>query len=302
MSKRYIPFARKYFEGEEWAKPRCFSEQEVWLDMVFLACYAEHEIDLGKEGILTLHRGEFYYSQRFLAKRWGWPVSKVNRHLARLAEGDKPRIQRIPRETHFGTPSETQVKTQIIVVRLCNYNSYNGDNIKSETPFETQSETPSETNKKEGILRNKGYKNTHTHYLELKDLFVHTCSRAHESADMCEQACRVCEEMLLYCGQDAEAMTQHRELCQRDKLYYAMVEMYRCYPDLQKSFRKPLLHQHMRELMRMYDIADIWRIIEAIDNKRDHIKGASLFQTIKQWATTDIVLAQRRREQLQQLS
>ena len=81
-----------------------------------------------------------------------------------------------------------------------------------------------------------------------------------------------------------------------------MVEMYRCYPNLQKSFRKPLLHQHMRELMRMYDIADIWRIIEAIDNKRDRIKGASLFQTIKQWATTDIVLAQRRREQLQQLS
>ena len=41
---------------------------------------------------------------------------------------------------------------------------------------------------------------------------------------------------------------------------------------------------------------------EASDNKRDRIKGASLFQTIKQWATTDIVLAQRRREQLQQYS
>lgn len=301
MSKRYIPYARKFFESEEWTRPRVFSEQEVWLDMVFLACYADHDIDLGKEGVLTLYRGEFYYSQRFLAKRWGWPVARVNRHLARLAEGANPRIERIPRETHFETLSETQVETQITVVRLCNYDSYNGDLFKSETPTETLSETPTETKKKQGVLRNKGVKNTHTHYSQVKDYFVRMCTRAHVSAEACDEACKACEKMLLLCGQDAEALAEHK-VWLSNPLHAAMVEIYRCYPSLQRHFRKPLLPSQMQQLMRMYDISDIWRIIEAIDNKRERIKGASLFQTIKQWATTDIVLANRRREQLQQYS
>ena len=301
MSNRFLKIARKFFESDEWTTPRTFSEAEVWLDMIFLACYAEHDIDLGKDGILALQRGEFYYTQRQLAKRWGWPLSKVNRYLTRLAEGDKPRIEKIQRETQNETPSETQVETQITIIRLCNYDSYNRGESKSETHFETHIETQNETLNKKGYNK-KGDNNTHTHYTELKDLFVHACKHAHESAEMCEEACKACEELLLYCGHDAEAMAEHKTWIKSNPLHYAMVEMYRCYPTLQQHFRKPLLPQQMMELMRMYDIADIWRIIEAIDNKRERIKGASLFQTIKQWATTDIVLANRRREQLQQYS
>ena len=296
MSKRFVKIARKFFESDEWTAQRTFSEAEAWLDMIFLACYTEHDIDLGKDGILTLQRGEFYYTQRQLAKRWGWPLSRVNRYLARLAEGDKPRIEKIMRETQNETHFETQGETQIAVVRLCNYDSYNKADSKSETHIETHFETQNETLNKKGYNK-KGDKNTHTHYTELKDLFVHACKHAHESAEMCEQACKACEEMLLFCGQDAEAMAEHK-VWLTNPLHVAMVQLYRCYPTLQQHFRKPLLPQQMHELMRMYDIADIWRIIEAIDNKRDRIKGASLFQTIKQWATTDIVLAQRRREQI----
>ena len=302
MSKRYIPYARKFFESEEWTQPRVFSEQEVWLDMVFLACYADHDIDLGKKGILTLHRGEFYYSLSYLAKRWGWSKSKVDRHLARLAEGRNPRIERISRETHFETTSETQAETQIIVVRLCNYNSYNGDIIKSETPTETPTETASETNKKQGVLRNKGVNNTHTHYRVLRDLFVSACWRVYEGAHICDEAFKACEEMLLYTGHDADAMKEYRAECKRDRLFAVMVEFYKCYHELQASFRKPLLPDQMQRLLSKYDIQDIWRIIEAIDNKRERIKGVSLFQTIKQWATTDIVLANRRRDKLQAYS
>ena len=148
---RYIKVARKFFESAEWLSPRTFSEQEAWLDMIFLACYANHEIDLGKDGILHLQRGEFYYTQRQLAKRWGWPPTRVNRYLARLAEGDNPRIEKILRETQNETQSETQVETQIIVVRLCNYASYNKTSHESETHIETQSETQNETLNKKGI-------------------------------------------------------------------------------------------------------------------------------------------------------
>jgi hypothetical protein len=77
-----------------------------------------------------------------------------------------------------------------------------------------------------------------------------------------------------------------------------MLDLYRYYHGLQRSFRKPLHPQQMQDLLRKYDLADIWRIIEAIDCKREQVKSTSLYQTIKSWAATDMVLAQRRREQL----
>lgn len=302
MSKRYIKIARKFFESDEWTAPRKFSEPEAWLDMVQLASFADHEITLSNGACLPLYRGEFYYTMRQLAKRWGWSLGAVQRYFARLAESSNPRIERIVRDTRFDTPSDTPSDTGVVVVKLCNYDSYNDPLSISDTPSDTPSDTGFDTLKNKGILRIKGDNNTHTHYSELKDYFVHACNRAHESAQMCEQACKACEELLLYCGHDAEALAEHKEWLNRHPINSAMVQLYLCYPTLQQHFRKPLLPKQLHELMRMYDIADIWRIIEAIDNKRDRIKGASLFQTIKQWATTDIVLAQRRREQLNQYS
>lgn len=298
MSKKpYLKIARKFFESTEWTTPRTFSEAEAWLDMIFLASFATHDIDLGKDGILTLHRGEFYYTQRQLSQRWGWPLSKVNRLLARYAEGSNPRIEKIQRETHFETQSETQVETQITIVRLCNYDSYNKADLKNETHFETQNETHFETLNNKGI-NNKGDNKTHTHFMCLQDLFVRACWRVHESAEACAEACKTCEEILLYCGQDAEARQQLAAHCKRDTLFKVMLDLYRYYHGLQRSFRKPLHPQQMQDLLRKYDLADIWRIIEAIDCKREQVKSTSLYQTIKSWAATDMVLAQRRREQL----
>ena len=127
---------------------------------------------------------------------------------------------------------------------------------------------------------------------------MRACLRAHTDPRECIQACNTCEEMLLYCGQVPEAQAEHKQRCANDYLFAVMVEVYRCYPRLQQSFKKPLIPDQMRHLLNLYNIADIWRLMEAIDNKREQVKGNSLFQTIKQWATTDIVLANKRREQL----
>lgn len=296
MSSRYIPYARKYFESDEWTAPRKFSEQEAWLDMIFLASFAEHDISLSNGATATLYRGEFYAPYRQLAKRWGWSLGSVQRFLTRLAEGVNPRIEKIVRDTHFDTPSDTQVDTHIIVVKLCNYDSYNAGLLNFNTPSDTHSDTPSDTQDNKGY-NNKGDKNTHTHYKLLRDLFVRACWRVHEGADACAEAWRTCEEMLLFCGKDGEAMAEYKAERKRDRLFGVMVDFYRCYNKLQCTFRKPLLPGQMDNLLKMYELDDIWRIIEAIDNKRERIKGASLYQTIKQWATTDIVIANRRREQ-----
>lgn len=289
MSKRYIPIARKFFESEEWTAPRIFSEQEAWLDMVFLACFADHEIDLGKDGILHLDRGEFYYPQRQLAKRWGWPLSKVNRHLARLAEGTNPRIVKIQRETQSETRNETQVETQITVIRLCNYASYNKADSKSETRNETQNETQSETLNNKGY-NNKGDNNTHTSYLVLRDLFVHACMRNTREAHA--EAARTAEEMALLTQVDAEAAQEHNARCRRSAEYNLIFWLWWKYADLQLSFEKPLHPNQAKELLSIYKLDDIGYIIECIYNKRNSISGRSLYHTIKQWAKRDFSLKQ----------
>lgn len=285
MSKRYIPIARKFFESEEWTSPRVFSEQEAWLDMVFLACFADHDIDLGKEGVLHLERGEFYYTQRQLAKRWGWPLSKVNRYLARLAEGANPRIEKVMRETRNETQSETQVETQIAVVRLCNYAHYNKTENKSETHIETQSETQSETLNNKGD-NNKGVNNTHTQYLSLRDLFVRSCMR--DTRDAHEAIAKIVEEMVILTQMDAEASQEHRRRCINDKTYDMMFWLWWKHPDLQLAFRKPVTPQEMGTLLNTFRVEDIADVVEQIENKRDLTKNCtSLFLTIKQWAKRD---------------
>jgi hypothetical protein len=292
MSSRYIKIARKFFESDEWQRPRKFSEQEAWLDMIFLACYADYNLDLGKDGILTLHRGEFYFPQRHLAKRWGWDLTKVNRHLARLAEGDNPRIAKISRETHFETPSETQVATKVVVVKLCNYDSYNSVKNKSETPSETRDETQSETLKNKEYLRRKIDNKTHTQYLELKDLFVRSCVSA--TREDHEIAAKVAQDMASITMTDGEAAQDHNSRCRKDASFNLLFWLWWKFPKLQLSFDRPLNPTEAKDLLAHYKLDDIGVWIESIENKRDSIPyNRSLYSTIKQWAKNDYSLKQK---------
>ena len=252
--------------------------------MVFLACFADHDIDLGKEGILHLERGEFYYPQRQLAKRWGWPLSKVNRFLARLAESTNPRIEKVLRETRNETQSETHIETQITVVRLCNYARYNKVDNKSETRNETQSETHIETLNNKGD-NNKGDNNTHTSYLVLRDLFVGACLR--DTREAYEQASRTAEEMALLTVADKEASKEHYKRCTNDPVYKLIFWLWWKHKELQLSFQQPLRPKEAADLLQRYKLDDIGYLIECIINKRDSISGKSLYYTIKHFARND---------------
>jgi hypothetical protein len=289
MSKRYIKVARKYFESEEWLTPRKFSEPEAWIDMVQLASFADHDITLSNGGYITLYRGEFYYTMRQLAKRWGWSLGGVQRYFARLAEGTNPRIERIARDTRFDTPSDTQVDTQVIVVRLCNYASYNETNSNLDTPSDTPSDTTFDTLNKKGYNK-KGNNNTHTSYLVLRDLFVQACMRNTREAHA--EAARTAEEMALLTQVDAEAAQEHNTRCRRSAEYNLIFWLWWKYADLQFSFEKPLHPNQAKELLSIYKLDDIGYIIECIYNKRHTISGRSLFHTIKQWAKRDFSLKQ----------
>lgn len=78
--------SRKIFEDPDFA-PEPFTQREAFMWLVASAAWREHETR-GAFGKITLQRGEFCFSIRFLAERWGWSKSRVERFISALKNRD----------------------------------------------------------------------------------------------------------------------------------------------------------------------------------------------------------------------
>ncbi len=64
-----------------------YSERDAWVWLIENAAWKETKVRIKGEGI-PLERGQMTFAQRFLAEKWGWSKSRVDRFLKRLnAEG-----------------------------------------------------------------------------------------------------------------------------------------------------------------------------------------------------------------------
>lgn len=91
-------------------KPFC--RAMAWIDLLLLANHKEEVV--WKRGIpITLHRGEVGWSQRDLAKRWGWSRGKVEQFLKYLESERQIKPQ--------NEPKNLKVSSRIIIV---NYEKY----------------------------------------------------------------------------------------------------------------------------------------------------------------------------------
>lgn len=106
----YIYLSRKTFATDElWLEPRVFSRWEAWVDLIQMAAW--HQISRSAKGsIITLERGEFVASIRFLARRWSWSVKRIRLGLKRAQDDGRIRAQR---ETVLG-----------MVYHIVNYDIY----------------------------------------------------------------------------------------------------------------------------------------------------------------------------------
>lgn len=111
MSSGYVRLSRKFFKHSFWKESRIYSPAEAWLDLISSARFEEEpERLLVNLKIVNINRGELRASQRYLANRWRWSLSKVNGFIKLLL--DERMIER--RAEH----SET-----IIIIK--NYEVYN---------------------------------------------------------------------------------------------------------------------------------------------------------------------------------
>jgi hypothetical protein len=105
-----IRVSRDFFDDEAF-QSEAFSEREAFLWMIMEASFRQREKRVGN-AVVSLDRGQFAHSTRFMARTWKWPETTVRRFLDRLK---KRRMV------------ECATGAGVTVVTLCNYDRYQAD-------------------------------------------------------------------------------------------------------------------------------------------------------------------------------
>jgi hypothetical protein len=141
--KGVFAVSRSIFEDGNFADDR-YSEREAFIWLISVAAWKECQVQ-GTNGRtcvwITLHRGEFSFSERFLAKKWQWSNSRVNRFL------DKLERRGILRSADR-SGNDAQSGAQIRVYSISDYNKFQFGGLPNRSANEAQSEAQCETKKK----------------------------------------------------------------------------------------------------------------------------------------------------------
>lgn len=135
MSEGYIALHRRIREHPYWSDP---DNLRAWLDVLFMAAWKERTIIVGGTRV-TLQRGEFLASERYLSERWGWSRGKVRRYLEAAHTADEIRPTN---STSNGT-----------TYRVVKYDTYQDDrptNSTSNGPATVPATVPATDQREEG--------------------------------------------------------------------------------------------------------------------------------------------------------
>lgn len=103
-------------------KREAFTEVQAFIWLVSEASYQDRTVR-GVKGPIELKRGQLTHSLRFMADKWRWTYSRVNRFLKRL---------------EIETAIETATETDQNVITICNYDIYQDFETYRETVHEVQ--------------------------------------------------------------------------------------------------------------------------------------------------------------------
>lgn len=102
-----------------------FTEREAWLWLISAAAWKAMKVRVGRQ-VFSLDRGQAAFSIRFLAEKWKWTKSRVQRFLKRLK--NEAMITLLPGRD----------ATQITI---CNYNKYSFGRDTVDTQIDTPHDT-----------------------------------------------------------------------------------------------------------------------------------------------------------------
>lgn len=124
-----------------------FTEREAWIWMLMEASFEARRVRV-LHNVISLERGQFAASLRFMAERFQWKKDRVSRFLKRIVKEGM---------------IETATETGETVISICNYEVYQDFELYRETPDETpprqQRDTPT-TDPRQTITPYKHLTNT----------------------------------------------------------------------------------------------------------------------------------------------
>ena len=124
--------ARSVWDDPEFPDEKC-SEREAWLWFFGQAMWREGKVKTFA-GTMHLDRGELCFSERFLAEKWGWSKSRVNRVLDRWEE--RGWIDGVTVNEKRGSNRGSERGSQRRSVRVYSIRNYNKNQMASPTEQE----------------------------------------------------------------------------------------------------------------------------------------------------------------------
>lgn len=125
MGINVFAVARSIWDHEFFADDDVFSERLAWIWLLSEAAWRPTRTKVGNV-VVNVGRGQIAHSVRFMADKWGWHRSKVERFLNRLKTE---------------AMIETDARQGVSVITICKYAEYQ----KVGLPEKASTETPSET-------------------------------------------------------------------------------------------------------------------------------------------------------------
>lgn len=130
MSKGLIFIDRGIFDHPMFDAGHPLTEREAWLWMLCRAYWKPGKRRVGNV-MVSLKRGQFTESMRYLADTWHWDKMRVSRYIKLLES-----------ETMIETARETESGTGQTVITICNYDKFQNTDSYRETAQNTPDDTP----------------------------------------------------------------------------------------------------------------------------------------------------------------
>lgn len=139
-----------FFKGE-------FSRADAWVWLIENASWKPATVKI-KGAMVEIDRGELSFSVRFMAEKWGWSKSRVDRFLAELRQNSM-----IETRSKIGTTAGHKAGQGQIIISLCNYEKYQGrdDDERDSPQSEIGTKSGQQRDKEEEEKKERIEENTH---------------------------------------------------------------------------------------------------------------------------------------------
>jgi|GEM_PF-2926007 hypothetical protein len=135
-----------------------FTEREAWMWLIEQAAWRPTRAKI-KGTMVPLERGQLSVAVRFMADKWQWSKSRVDRFLKRLAAENMIKIEAKKRDnsgTTTGTTAGHSAGQGASVLTICNYDKYQAQNELCRDNRELKSGTTANQKRdEEEEVRNK---------------------------------------------------------------------------------------------------------------------------------------------------